>query len=203
MSRGQIVRIRNRRYVMQRPSRWPIAMMVMLVLGACGGQDPDPETAPESLPTRSALTPRSAPAETSPGPVNPAPTTIDSDSTPEALQQARAERDRLRQRIPRESLHWDEQAMREKLGIDADQFQTLQQARQALLQERVTVRAGLQAQRHFQAQAEAAGDSARLAEIEARNGQLRAQLDTAKQTWQDTLNSVLDADQLQRWREQP
>lgn len=204
MARGLSNRIHNQRQVMTQPSRWIPILMMTLVLSACSGQDSETETAPEPLPAPPPPSVRSSSAGPAPDPTdpsNPASTAPTGDGSPEALQQARAERERLRGRMPRESLHWDEQAMREKLGIDADQFQTLQRARQTLLQERVSVRTGLQAQRHFQA--EAAADSDRLAEIEDRKRTLHAQMEAAEQAWQETLHSVLDADQLQRWSEQP
>lgn len=189
---------------MPRLSRWFGPPVILLLLSACGGQDPENRPAPPSVAEDSPPAQRSAPAEAPPQPASPTDPATDSVSDEDSLQQARAERERLRERgrRVRERLHWDEQALTEQLDLDADQFQALQKARQTLLQERVTVRTGLLAQRHFRSQAEAAGDTVRLEEIQAQAGQLRAQLNAADQTWQEALYSILDDDQLQRLAEQ-
>lgn len=183
-------------------ARWFGVPMLALLLSACGEQDPETASAPPTLPDRAAPAPRSAPAQAAPDPSAEDQRAADADIGPEAMQQARAKRDRLRERHAQERLHWDEDTLTEQLGLEAGQFQALQQARQTLLQQRVGVRTGLQAQRHSRAQAEAGADSARLEEVQAQTSELRAQLDRAEQAWQDALRSILDADQLQRLAEQ-
>ncbi|MEE4639758.1 MAG: hypothetical protein V2J42_13550 [Wenzhouxiangella sp.] len=182
--------------------RWFAILITLLLLSGCGKDEEEPE-APAAPPSDTVeAAPRSAPADTPPGPSQAAAVSTESTTRAEAVQQARAERERLRERHDRDRLHWDEAALTEQLGLSADQFQALQAARQTLLEERVTVRTGLQAQRQFRAQAEAATDGARLEEIGARTAQLRTQLEIAEQAWRDALRSILDAEQLEELAEQ-
>lgn len=182
--------------------RWLGALTLLVLLGACGRQDPETTAEPEPPPDNPARMQRSAPAGAPPDPADSARRATDPDAATDAVRQARAERERLREGNIRERLHWDEDTLSEQLGLDSSQFQALQQARQTVLEQRVRVRTGLLAQRHFRERAEAGADGARLEEIETQTRQLRAQLDSAEQAWQEALRSILDADQLQRLAEQ-
>lgn len=180
--------------------KWLSPLIVALLLGACGGQDPDTAAAPE--PENVEPAPRSAPAEAPPDPAGPVRRAAEAGVAPEALQHARTERDRLRERYTPTRTGWDDEQLAELLDLNAGQRRELQQARETLLAERVSSRNLLRAQRDLQLQAETAGDLTRLEEVQAQTRQLRAQLERAEQAWLEALRSILDADQFQRLSEQ-
>lgn len=177
-------------------------LIIVLLLGACGGQDSATETAPQPASDNVEPAPRSTPAEAPPDPAGPVRRTADSDLAPDALQYARAERERLRERFAPTRTGWDDEQLAELLDLNAEQLRQLQQARETLLAERVSGRNLLRAQRDLQVQAETAGDSIRLEEAQAQTRQVRARLERAEQAWLEALRSILDADQLQRLSEQ-
>lgn len=184
------------------PRLWFLLVLFALCLSACGSQDPEAETAlpaAEPLSTSSEATPpeRWPPGEAL-GEAQAQPVEA------ETLAQARAERQRLRERPVRQHLNWDEAAMRAELGLDAEQFQALVQARETLLQERIEIRSVLLAERHTRNETrnemlnEGEGSTGQGGLRESPDPELRARLERAEQAWQSSLRSILSADQVQR-----
>lgn len=166
-----------------------------LFLIACGDQNT--ETAPPPAPASETATEQpEAPVRSEPADRPPPPSEHEgaTGADPEALEQARAGRQVLRERRQTESGWWTDA---ERLGLDPEQHTALLEAREALMAARLEGRTRLQQLRT----AEQGQQAERLAELQASREELLAGMDEAEQLWQSTLREVLNTEQLERLRQ--
>ena len=182
-----------------------ITLTFSLALTACGGHDsetaPPPPPEAETAAEQPEAPLRSEPADEPPPPIEPE---AAAGADPEALEQARAERQALRERRQAGSGWWTDEALAERLGLDPEQRTAVLEAREALMAARLEGRTRLQQQQVTMRAAEQTQESERLAELRASRDEIVAGLDDAEQAWQATLRDVLNTEQLERLRqEQP
>lgn len=182
-----------------------ITLAFSLALTACGGHDsetaPPPPPEAETAAEQPEAPLRSEPADEPPPPIEPE---AAAGADPEALEQARAERQALRERRQAGSGWWTDEALAERLGLDPEQRTAVLEAREALMAARLEGRTRLQQQQVTMRAAEQTQESERLAELRASRDEIVAGLDDAEQAWQATLRDVLNTEQLERLRqEQP
>ena len=182
-----------------------ITLAFSLALTACGGHDsetaPPPPPEAETAAEQPEAPLRSEPADEPPPPIEPE---AAAGAGPEALEQARAERQALRERRQAGSGWWTDEALAERLGLDPEQRTAVLEAREALMAARLEGRTRLQQQQVTMRAAEQTQESERLAELRASRDEIVAGLDDAEQAWQATLRDVLNTEQLERLRqEQP
>ncbi len=168
-------------------------------LSACGG--PDTETAPPPPEPANGNDnfARSEPAE---APPDPGELTLDSIAETDPLEEARAQRQQLREQRGRNRHWWDDDALAERLGLNPDQRSALLEAREALHRVRTEGRERMRSQRELQRHADTAGDRERLEELQAQTNALRQQMDAAEQAWQEDLRAVLRHEQIERLAEE-
>lgn len=174
--------------------------LLILALTACADRDnetappPAADTVPAELPEP---TGRSEPATEPPPAVAPE---AAEGTDAQALLQSRADRQALRDRRQSDSGWWSDDALSERLGLDAEQRAALLQARETLLTARLEGRTRLQQQRSALRAAEQAQQAERLAELQADREDMLSGLEDAERLWQSTLRDILNTEQLQRLR---
>lgn len=177
-----------------------LGLIILIVgLSACGGPDTETAPPPQDATDEEETIMRSEPGEAPPVGDD---LTLDSPAEADAVEQARAQREQLREQRAGDRHWWADDALAERLGLDPDQRSALLEAREALHRARIEGRERMRAQRELQRQADTAGDHERLEELQAQTNRLREQMNAAEQAWQEDLRAVLHPEQIERLAEE-